>query len=234
MRTLLNRASRFLGLSAEEERAVRSVPGGHHPLAKAVSRQRTIAMQALVTTVPIVLGIAGVLKHSGNAPVVLGVACLVEIVWLAASLSARRTTSDRVQELIAAGDDAIVLPVVSHERRKLASRRYRQGLACSFERLLRDVERSHQISPRSRPLPGTEALREVAPEAVAVVALLRSESVRVQGVALTVRLLLDGISSPLYSGNAERLREEINRIRYLLVAPPQARARNSDAGREAA
>jgi hypothetical protein len=38
----------------------------------------------------------------------------------------------------------------------------------------------------------------------------------VQGVALTARFLSDGYGSPLYGNEVEPLREELNRIRYLL------------------
>jgi hypothetical protein len=37
-------------------------------------------------------------------------------------------------------------------------------------------------------------------------------------VALTERLLSDGSGSPLYANELEPLREELNRIRYLLEA----------------
>jgi hypothetical protein len=45
---------------------------------------------------------------------------------------------------------------------------------------------------------------------------LRGDRVGVQGVALTVRLLTDGCQSPLYANELGPLREELNRIRYLL------------------
>jgi hypothetical protein len=40
----------------------------------------------------------------------------------------------------------------------------------------------------------------------------------VQGVALAARFLSDGYGSPLYGNDVEPLREELNRIRYLLEA----------------
>jgi len=40
--------------------------------------------------------------------------------------------------------------------------------------------------------------------------------VAVRGVAMTARLLMDGLRSPLYSGDRRRLREELARIRFAL------------------
>ena len=40
-----------------------------------------------------------------------------------------------------------------------------------------------------------------------------------RGVALTSRLLTDGGTSPLFGTDAELLREELTRIRFLLAAP---------------
>ena len=42
-------------------------------------------------------------------------------------------------------------------------------------------------------------------------------SVRAYGVALVTRLIRDGATSPLYQGPALRLREELGRIRHVLV-----------------
>ena len=42
-------------------------------------------------------------------------------------------------------------------------------------------------------------------------------SVRARGVALVTRLVRDGATSPLYQGPALRLREELGRIRHVLV-----------------
>jgi hypothetical protein len=59
--------------------------------------------------------------------------------------------------------------------------------------------------------------RFAAGEAREVVTLLREEAARVGGVALTAGFLMDGYRSPLYAGDVGRLREELNRIRYLLT-----------------
>lgn len=220
--TSLHHISRLVAPFAEEEKAARAVLGPEHPLSRAVSFQRTVAIQALAATIPIGLGVVGVLSGVGRASLVLGAACVVEVALLVASLGARGTTSGRAQELIAAGDDAVVLPMVARERRRLAARRERESLARSLERLLRAAQRWEEIPPHLRPLPGVDRLREAAPEVRDVVARLRAEPVRVQGVALVSRLLSDGQASPLYRGDARRLQEELGRIRYLLEPPGSA------------
>ncbi len=64
--------------------------------------------------------------------------------------------------------------------------------------------------PRGRARRARE-LREIA-------ALLRElPTVRARGVALVTRLIRDGATSPLYQGPAPRLREELGRIRHVLV-----------------
>ena len=39
---------------------------------------------------------------------------------------------------------------------------------------------------------------------------------------MTARLLMDGLRSPLYSGDRRRLREELARIRFALESTPAA------------
>jgi hypothetical protein len=41
-------------------------------------------------------------------------------------------------------------------------------------------------------------------------------------VAMTARLLMDGLRSPLYTGGRRRLREELARIRFALESKPVA------------
>ena len=53
-----------------------------------------------------------------------------------------------------------------------------------------------------------------------VARLLRElPNVRARGVALVTRLIRDGATSPLYRGPAPRLREELGRIRHVLIQP---------------
>jgi hypothetical protein len=210
------RIATSLGLSSEDEHKATSILGQGHPLTRAVSLQRTLVTQALVTGGALVLGLAGWLTVVPAASLEVAAALLVELFLVLAWLCVRARVRARSESLIASGDDVRQIPVIGRERGRLGSRRVRESLARSLEHLLRDAQQWHQLLPSARPLPGVECLRDAAPEVADVVARLRSENPRVQGVALTRRLLIDGHSSPLYSGNARLLREELCRIRYLL------------------
>ena len=63
-------------------------------------------------------------------------------------------------------------------------------------------------------------MRGARDELAEVARLLRElPSVRARGVALVTRLIRDGATSPLYQGPAPRLREELGRIRHVLIQP---------------
>jgi hypothetical protein len=212
----------LLGLSSDDERRAASILGQGHPLTRAVSLQRTFITQAVVTAGALVLGVAGWLAGIPGASLEVAIAVPVELALVLAWMCVRGRVRGRTETLIAAGEDVHGIPVVGRERGRLGSHRVRESLARSLEGLLRDAERWHQLLPSARPLPGVECLRDAAPEVADVVARLRSENARVQGVALLSRLLIEGQSSPLYSGNARLLREELCRIRYLLEPGPVA------------
>lgn len=120
------------------------------------------------------------------------------------------------------------MPVIARERRRLSSQEERERLARSLEVLHRDALRWRQTPPRYRPLPGIVQPRDVSQEVAAVVTALRHDGVRVQGVALASRLLSDGQASPLYANDVRALREELNRIRYLLDCKSEIARRDAD------
>jgi hypothetical protein len=218
MAAFLTRGVRLLKLTADEAKAAERVLGPDHPLARALSFQHTLAIQSLVASIAVLLAVAGVVWRIDLAPVAVAAACSVALALGVAVLCTRQVTRDRAQTLIAKGDDGIVLQVVRKERRRLATLKVREELARSLEHLLRDAQLWHRMTPLSRPLPGVRCLRHAASEVVDVTAALRAEHVRVRGVALTARLLIDGHASPLYAGEPDLLREELNRIRFLLGA----------------
>jgi hypothetical protein len=192
------------------------VLGREHGLTRAVSNQHSLALQSLVASLAVVAGTAAVLAHVGRAPLALGVAVTVAVAFVVLWLVVRSVAREQAQSLIAAGADCVVLDVVARERRRLASRGEREALARSLASLHRDALRWNRTHPHFRPLFGVAQLRHVSQEVDALVTALRHDRVRVQGVALTSRLLSDGQSSPLYANEIGPLREELNRIRFLL------------------
>lgn len=216
MISFLRHAARSTGLTAADKRAAESVLGRSHGLTRAVSDQHTLATQTVVAVLAVAAGALGVFLHFHIAVLVLGAGVVVGAAFVLAWVVARKIARERAQDLIATGDDGVVLSVLARERRRLASRKERERLARSIEALHRDALRWHGILPQFRPLQGVTQLRYVGEEVEALASALRRERVRVQGVALTTRLLTDGYGSPLYADELGPLREELKRIRYLL------------------
>jgi hypothetical protein len=203
-------------LSRDEERAAASMLGSDDLLVRLLARRRRRAEQLVVTLVPIALGLIGIARDSESAPLVLGAAAVVAV-GLALSIAfAGLQLRDRAQEVIAAGYERIPVRAVREERRRLLSRRTRESIARSLERLLHDAQNWGRILPSFRPPPGVRELRSVEQEVAEVASLLRSDPVHAPGVARTARFLSDGGTSPLFGGDPHQLRAELRRIRDLL------------------
>lgn len=216
MTSFLRHAARSTGLSAADKNAAESVLGRGHRLTKAVSNQHTLAIQSIVAALAIAVGSSGVLLGVPRATLVLVAAAVVGVAFALMWTIARTIARERAQALIAAGDDSNVVSVLARERRRLTSRKERERLARSLEELYRDALRWYEILPQFRPPHGVVQLRHTGLELEGLTQALRRDRVRVQGVALTARLLSDGYESPLYGNEVEPLREELNRICYLL------------------
>lgn len=207
--------------SADEDRAV-AVLGREHALVRALAYRRTFALQLLATSIPLALGAVGIGRHVAAAPAVLEAASVVAATLVVAFLISRGLVREQAQELIAGGERGDALPVVANERRRLLSGKERESLAHSLESALDAAEHWHEILPASRPPHGVRCLRFTAQEIREIVSLLRSEAPDVRGVALTARFLAGGYGASLYRGDVVALREELNRIRYLLAASTDA------------
>ena len=216
MTSFLRYAARSTGLTAADKHAAESVLGRDHRLTHALSNLHTLTLQTIVATLAVVGGALALLAHLRHAGLALGVAAAVTLAFVLAWIVANRIARERAEELIAAGNDSVVLPVIGRARRRLASRRQREALAHSLDALRRDALRWYEIIPQFRPPHGVQQLRHVSSEVEALATALRHDRVRVQGVALTARFLSDVYASPLYGNELGPLREELNRIRYLL------------------
>ena len=217
MTSFIRHAVRSTGLTAHDTHAAEAVLGREHALTRAVSNQHTLALQSLVASLAVVAGPrrSRTRRTCATCP---GIALAVAVAFVVLWLVVRSVAREHAQSLIAAGADGVVLNVVARERRRLASRGEREALARSLASLHRDALRWNRTHPHFRPLFGVAQLRHVSQEVDALVAALRRDRVRVQGVALTSRFLSDGQSSPLYANELGPLREELNRIRFLLEA----------------
>jgi len=213
--------------SRAEEDAAAIALGSDHAFVRALTRRRSVAFQLVVTAVPIVLGLAGMLRHVSTAPYVLGAALVVEIGVAAALVFVRAAAREHARELVAAGH-GLQLRTVLAERRRLTAPRVREQLARSLERHLRDAESWNEILPPFRPPAGVRCIRFAANEARRVASLLRSDTARAEGAAAVERLLTDGVSSPLFSGDVQALKQELVHISGLLA--PTAEPADGSAG----
>jgi hypothetical protein len=189
--------------------------GPEHPLARADSRLRTLRAQLAVT---VILGLvclaASRLLGSPALHLALG-AGVVSVGLLIAVLLARASVRERALELIASGREELPLPVVESERHRLSDRGYRRRLARTLDAIIADPDPRDWWSPVYA---DREAVHGAHAELREIARLLRElPNVRARGVALVTRLVRDGATSPLYQGPAPRLREELGRIRHVLV-----------------
>ena len=191
--------------------------GPDHPLTRADARLRTLRAQLAVTTV---LG-AAMLALSpllGSPALHLAIgAGAVAGVLLGAVLMARAGLRDQALELIASGREEMPIPVVESERCRLSDRAYRRSLARTLDVIRAEPSPKEWWSPVYA---DREAVHAAGDELIEVARLLRElPTVRARGVALVTRLIRDGATSPLYRGPAPRLREELSRIRHVLIQP---------------
>ena len=210
-------------VSRSDEARAEAALGSDHALVRVLALRRSLFVQLAVTTLPILFGIVGWMRHVPNAPFELAAAIVVALVLAGAFLFVRGSLRSLAQELIASRHDGAGVRVIDAERRRLLSRAERERAARWLEDLLRDAQNWPTVPPASRALPEVRLLVFTASEIREIAALLRSSTPNVAGVARTLRLLNAGADSLLFAGDVDRLRHELRRIRALLdSAPPVA------------
>ena len=189
--------------------------GPDHPLARAESLERTLRAQFAVT---VALGLVTALLSTLLGPAALRLslgACAVAAFFLGAAFVARIRMRARAFELIASGREDLPVEAVEHERSRLRDRRYRRRLARTLQVITLQPESREWWAPTYA---DRASVMAVQAELLEIARLLRElPSVSARGVALVTCLVRDGSTSPLYRGPAPRLREELGRIRHLLV-----------------
>ncbi|MDX6617717.1 MAG: hypothetical protein QOK36_103 [Gaiellales bacterium] len=189
--------------------------GDDHPLTRAESQERLLRAQFAVTVVfGVLAAMLAPLLGRAALRLSLGAAVVAGVIALAA-FAAHLRLRDRAFELIASGQEDLPLPAVECERSRLSNRRYRRRIAHTLDSIRLQPEARDWWSAISADQAAVSAseheLREIA-------RLLRElPTVRARGVALVTSLIRDGATSPLYQGPALRLREELGRIRHVLV-----------------
>ena len=200
------------------------VPGGHatardllgaeHPLARTEARVRTLLQQSTaVLTFAALAGFAWLIEPGGPYPSLLAAAAVVQAALAVALVLAVHAERDAVLRLIAEGRGGLPLATVARVRHTLLRPQRRERLGRSVEKLRGEVAR-----PLRGPLPlySRAVIQSVDGELARVVRLLRAPTVSADGVAMAV-LLLSSDSSPLYGDDAERLRDELGRLTFILA-----------------
>ena len=189
--------------------------GPDHPLARAEVRERLLRAQFAVT---VVFGIAAAVLSPllGRPALHLSVgAAAVGGAFLVAAWFARLRLRVRAFELIASGREELPLAAVECESLRLRDRRYRRKLASTLTVITMQPDNRDWWTPVTG---DRESVRGARAELLEIATLLRElPTVKARGVALVTRLVRDGATSPLYQGPAPRLREELGRIRHVLV-----------------
>ena len=189
--------------------------GHDHPLVRAESQERTLRAQFGVT---VAFGFiaAFVSPFVGPAALRLSIgATVVAGLFALAAFVAHLRLRERAFELIASGREELAVQAVESERSRLRNRRYRRKLAHTIDVIA--------VQPQSRdwfsPICGDHASVLAAQSELQEISRLLRElpTVRARGIALVTRLIRDGATSPLYQGPELRLREELGRIRHVLV-----------------
>jgi hypothetical protein len=189
--------------------------GDDHPLSRAESQERLLRAQFAVTVVFGVLA-AVLVPLLGSAALRLSLgATVVAALFALAAFVAHLRLRERAFELIASGREDLPVPAVECERSRLRDRRYRRRIAHTLDTITLQPETHEWWSPIYADQEAVSASRNELRE---IARLLRElPTVRAVGVALVTRLIRDGATSPLYQGPALRLREELGRIRHVLV-----------------
>lgn len=224
MTSFLRNLARSTGFAATDTRAAEGALGPGHTLTRALASLHSLALQSLVALLTVAAGAAGVLVHIGRAPLVAGAGAIVGAVFVLAWSVTRGTVRERVRDLIATGDESVVVPIVARERGRLVSRKERERLARSLDGYVDAVSRWTRIDARSRPPAEVRCLLFARREARDVTRLVRSEAPSPRGVAALWRFLTDGQRSSLFAGDVARLRWELVRIAALLEPDESSQA----------
>jgi hypothetical protein len=192
-----------------------SLLGPDHPLVRAESHERTLRAQFAVT---VVFGFVAAFASPFLGPAALRLsigASVVAGLFALSALVAHFRLRERAFELIASGREELPVQAVESERSRLRNRRYRRKLARTIDVIAVQPQTRDWFSPvcadHASVVASQAELREIS-------RLLRElPTVRARGIALVTRLIRDGATSPLYQGPELRLREELGRIRHVLV-----------------
>jgi hypothetical protein len=115
--------------------------------------------------------------------------------------------------LIATGREDLPLAAIARERARLAAPQHQEQLAQAIARLM-PLARRPGPAVTAHASVDVQVVRQVAVELLELMWMLRMRHVSARAVAL-VEQLLSSPGSPLYGDDADLLRRELGRVRYL-------------------
>jgi hypothetical protein len=155
-------------------------------------------------------------------------ACLLVSVGVAAvHQGARAARRARIHQLLAAGGELPVTPVVESEVLRLLSPQHREDLLHRLTKRLRDAQEWHRIIPTARPPASTRLLASYAPLVREIATLIVTPPAPpVRGIALLEVFLTDG-GSALYQGDPDELGAQLQLIADALPSTATATDRDT-------
>jgi hypothetical protein len=193
-----------------------SLLGPTHPLTRAMRDGTAVTRQA--RGVAMVLAAALTAALNGLAWAWAGAAGSVAVLGAlgGAAIAVRLRANWAAREVIADGGERLPLAPIERERARLLADGTRTTLATSLERMLvQAAATTRRAPPALHPMFDVGVVQAVAEDLRALAAVLRTGPATARGVALTEQLVTWG-GSELHGRELEPLREQLNRVRYLL------------------
>jgi hypothetical protein len=208
-----------LSNSLSQRSSARAFLGSDHPLTRVLEWLGTLLAHSLLVGLLLSASVAELVRGAPWALQVAVAAAIVEAALACVALLLGRHKRKLVLDLIIGGRGDLPFVAVKRQRRRLLDPRIRAKLAARIEGVIKEARAT---APKPH-LPRAAAPIHVAAaswpvgELRAIAGLLRRSPKDPSGVALTERLLMDGRSA-LYGRDVTALREEVNRVRFLLCA----------------
>jgi hypothetical protein len=200
-----------------ERAAVSAVLGRDHPLTRAVDSLEVLARQSLAVAAVLIGSVIEVIEHVGSAFALAASAGLVLVILTIRAAICTAVKRDHAVDLISQGREGLPIAAVQRQRQRLGRSRTREQLALAVQAIIRDAKDPviHRM-PRARPLFDAAVVASAAEDLQSIIRLLQADSVSVRGVARLEQLVTDG-TSPLYGGDTQPLRQELDRIRQTMI-----------------
>lgn len=194
--------------------------GPAHPLTRAAQARALLGGQLAMTSVLLIVAVAGALSRGGVAITIASAALVVEAALACGFAGACTCARERARDVIASGDGDLQVAEIAAERARLARPAHRERLASSLERALYGAEHWHELWVPTRPPPAVRNLLGCPELTRDVAQLVRDARTSAHGLALLDRVVCGGYAATLYAGSAEVVEQELTRVRFLLTTGP--------------